>query len=114
MQLNILDAIESERRKQVGIETATNQAESVEPGWNEKADHMFREWLKGWPVGYTFLIEDFRTWSSIFGLSDPPSKRTFGAIPLRAKKKNLIRAAGLAKTKSKNQHGCFSTVWQKI
>jgi hypothetical protein len=114
-QLTItFDKQEAERLRDSGIKTAMDHAEAVEPGWNEKADQMFHEWLKGWPSGYRFLIEDFRMSATIRGLSEPPSNRSFGGVPLRAKKLGLIKSAGLAQTTSKKQHCCFATQWEKI
>lgn len=113
MQLT-LDIYQAEKKRDEGIERAKNHAEAVEPGWNERADQMFKEWLQGWPQGYKFLIEDFRMSASIRGLPEPPSNRAFGGMALRARKAELIKSVGLAATTSKKGHRCFASVWIKL
>jgi hypothetical protein len=99
---------------QQGLQIAMDHADRVEPGWNDLAFDMFRDWLSGWPKGYRFRIEQFRHSAAIRGLPDPPSGRAFGGLPRRAKHAGLIIPVDLAKTTSKNQRGCFATVWEKI
>jgi hypothetical protein len=97
-----------------GLQIAMDHADRVEPGWNDLAFDMFREWLSGWPSGFRFRVEEFRMSAAIHGLPDPPSLRAFGGLPRRARTAGLVRSVDLAKTTSKNQRGCFATVWEKI
>jgi hypothetical protein len=99
---------------QQGLQIAMDHADRVEPGWNDLAFDMFREWLSGWPSGYRFRTEHFRLYAIFEGLPTPPSLRSFGGIPRRARREKLIKSVDLAKTTSKNQRGCFATVWEKI
>lgn len=108
-----LDIKEASEARQAGMDKAINHADQVNPGWSELAGDYFREWLNGWPAGYRFLIEDFRLSASIRGLPEPPSNRSFGAIPVRAQRDGLIKSVGLKATKSKKGHRCFATEWEK-
>lgn len=107
-QLDIFEQAALLRDK--GIENAVNHAEKAQEGWKEQAWNTFCQYLK--EVKDTFQIEDFREWAQ-GKLSDPPSLRAFGFLPLKATKLNLIVRAGYAKVKNKKAHLTPSAVWKK-
>lgn len=111
VQLNIF---QSRSNRDEGIQRAVDSANRKDAGWSEKAFEMFREWLKGWPVGYEFLIEDFRISAKIRGLPDPPSKRVFGHIAVRAKKMGLIKSNETRKVKNPDANRANAALWIKV
>jgi hypothetical protein len=115
-QLNILDAIaEGEKLRDAGIELATESANNNEPGWKEKAWSVFFDWLGSKPIGYSFMMEDFRLWTEIHKtLTVPPSKRAFGFIPSRAARQGMVFQRGTSKVKNSTAHCANAAVWVKI
>lgn len=111
VQLDILSAIQARDK---GIQKATDHANSVSPDWSVRAFEMFKEWIKGWPVGFSFMIEDFRQICQIKGLPEPPSNRAFGGLAVKARNAGLIKSAGLGHVANKKAHKCFATRWQKV
>lgn len=111
IQLNAFEAVQ-ERDK--GMEIAEANAEINHPGWKVQAYDMLKDWLKGWPPGKRFTIEEFRQVAQIHGLPDPPNARAFGGIAVKAKCAGLIKSFDQIKTKSKTAHRCFATLWEKI
>jgi hypothetical protein len=114
-QLSILDSIESEKRKQQGIEAAISHAEAVEPGWKYKACKAAEMYLNEQLPGFTFMIEDLRFHIEQKGLIEsPPSNRSYSAVSTHIKKKGLAKVYGLGKTKSVTTHGAYASVYVKI
>lgn len=109
-----LDIFAARSSRDEGINKAKDSAERNEPGWNERAYEMFKEWLSGWPSGYKFTIEQFRQVAQIRGLSDPPHARAFGSIAVRAKKEGLIKSNGTVKVKNPKSHMANAALWQKV
>ena len=100
--------------KEKGIELAIDHAEQVTPNWKEKAFEMFKEWLRGWPSGYRFLMEDARVSLEIRELQPPPSLRAYGRIIQMAKKEGLIIHAGYRQVKNAKAHQANASQWQKV
>lgn len=109
-----LDAFESSRARDEGIERAKDHADEVSKDWSERAYQMLIDWLKGWPAGFRFQIEGFRKVAQIRGLPDPPTARAFGSLAVRARKEGLIISNGPKPTTGKTAHRCYSNEWQKI
>jgi hypothetical protein len=62
-------------------------------------------------TGAPFQAEDFR--DSITGLiEEPPSKRAFGHIILKAAREGLITRVGYAPVKNVTAHRAFASVWK--
>lgn len=110
----MLFPVTGETLRDEGMKRAEDHAERVEPGWNDRAYEMFKEWLKGWPVGYRFLMEDFRQVAHINGLPEPPSKRVYGNIAVRAKKEDLITSNETRPVKNAKAHKANASLWQKL
>lgn len=84
-QLNIYDAIESEKAARAGMQQAVEHADAVVPNWKDTTFQLFvTEFL---PQHKRFLAEDFRAWLAVNKPSYdfPPSNRAFGGIMLKAK-----------------------------
>ena len=109
-QLSILDAIaEGERLAKEGINHAADKNGS---GWKERCWNLFIEWIMNKPVGYHFMIEEFRLHvEAQKKLEKPNSNRAFGFLSVEARKKNLIESAGMAKVKNETAHRCYANIW---
>jgi hypothetical protein len=111
VQLNILEAIENRDK---GILQALASAETVCTDWADRAYNMLVEWLRPWPAGFCFQIEQFRQIAQIRGLPDPLHNRAFGGIALRARNAGLIKSNGLKPTSSVKSHRANANEWQKV
>lgn len=105
-----------EQLKQQGIEQAINHADSIPPfNWSDKAYNFLTSWLGTVPVGYSFMAEDVRVLAEKRNVVPvPPSKRSWGAILLKARKEGLIISNGINVVKNPQAHRCFATLWIKI
>lgn len=90
------------------IERSVSHADAVIPSWSEKAYNLLREYISTYRV---FQCEDFRKWC-IGSLKEPPSKRAFGSVILKAAKENLITRIGYEKVKNIKAHQTPASVWQ--
>lgn len=109
-----LDYTKAGEERDAGIEQAVSHANEVDPGWSDMAFQMLKDWLKGWPAGFKFLMEDFRVSASAHGLPDPPTARAFGSIAVKARKAGLIISNGQQPTRSASAHRCYANQWQKV
>lgn len=114
MKIIQLDAFAAAEERDKGMAIAEANAEVNHPGWKIQAYDMLKDWLKGWPAGMRFTIEEFRQVAQIHGLPDPPNARAFGGLAIKAKCAGLIKSVDLIKTTSKTAHGCFATLWEKL
>lgn len=108
---NSFDFTAGEAAKLAGIQQAADHAEAVDPGWNQKAYEMLKEFLDI-RLG-PFLMEDFRQWAEPSGLNSPPHLRAYGGVALKAAKAGLIRRIGYAKVKNEKAHQANASVWLK-
>lgn len=110
-----LNILEGEKLAEVGLQRAVTKANHDYTNWSERCWHLFLKWLGKKPVGYQFLVEEFRndllTWNKI---EAPENNRVFGFISRRAVSQKLIVSAGKAKTKSSKSHAANAEVWRKI
>lgn len=93
-----------------GIEQAVRHADAVHTNWSEQAFSQFKVFLiaqRG-----EFMSEDFREFASGM-LPEPPSKRAFGHVMLRAAKAGLIKKVGHSPVKNIKAHRAFASVWTK-
>lgn len=112
-QLSILD--EGQALAEEGLARAVTKANNDHPEWSERCWNLFLRWLGKKPVGYHFLIEEFRIlaieWKKI---EEPNSNTAFGFVSKRAVKMKIIEGVGTAKTKSKGSHSTPANVWRKL
>ena len=95
-----------------GIKESSEHAEATHEGWNKKADDLLLSFLLTY-TGDTFLCEDARTYAEAFGLPNPPDKRAWGGVIVRARRKKLITAVGYSFSKKANCHKSPNTLWKK-
>lgn len=111
-QASLFDFKQAEDAKQDGITTAVNHANDTVNKWSNKAYQMFIEYLANINTG--FMGEDFRRYAEQRGLQDPPSKRAFGGVILRASKEKLITKIGHAQVSNVRAHKAFASIWKKV
>ena len=106
-----LDLFEAEKKKKQGIKVASLNAEYHLGGWANEAIRILEGFLR---VRTTpFLAEEFRVWCERYGLPNPPHKRAWGGVMLRACKMGLIEKAGYEKTTNPLAHRTPATLWRK-
>lgn len=91
-----------------GMELAKESADRKEPGWSERVWEKFKEWLASKPVGFEFMMEDFRDHEK-----GDIKGQAFGFISKRARKEKLIEFSGLSRTKNPISHNRPANVWRK-
>lgn len=80
--------------------------------WLEQAYSLFTEWLKQKPTDFSFMMEDFREYSSN-KIETPMSNRIYGSVSKRAKKDGLIKSVGKATVSNPTAHKANAEVWIK-
>lgn len=97
--------------KEIGMQKAIDSANAKHTDWSNNAYDFLLNYLD--TVSCEFLCEDFRL-ASVGFVSDPPSKRAFGSIMIRAAKNGLIRKVGYGTVHNPTAHSCFASKWEKI
>ena len=97
--------------RDIGIAQAVDHAEAEAPGWSVRALEMLRRYIT--EVGGEFMGENFRVWATARGLEEPPSKRAFGSIIVKAKNRGMIRFVGHRSVDNPKAHKAFASVWVK-
>lgn len=112
---NLFDLKESRLRRDEGIARAVDHANRVDPDWNKRVWELFTEWLGRMPVGFRFMIEDFRLYlDAQKKIAKPPSLRAFGFIPGKAARLGMITKMGTAQVKNVNANCANAGVWIKV
>lgn len=111
-QLSILDAIETQSRADAGLCVAVAKAESEVPDWKANVWELFISWLQSKPIGYTFLMEEFRN-DIQHELTGDYSPRAFGFVSKKALRENFVKHAGFGKVSNVKAHGANASRWMK-
>lgn len=100
--------------RDVGIELATDHAESKSSGWKERTWLLFKDFLKG--KNEPFMLEEFRSWLAVEkpDYDWPPVNMAFGFLPLKAAKEKIIIKTGYGKVSNKNAHATPASIWKRI
>lgn len=93
-----------------GIKVAITNVNTKVPNWSEIA--------YGFLIGYIrfhreFMAEDCREASKGI-VPEPPSKRAWGAVIVRAKIEGLIKSVGFRNVTNAKAHRTPASVWQRI
>lgn len=105
-----LDLFKSIQLRDKGIEQAIDNAEATHDNWGDLA----YSFLIGYAMLHTqFMAEDVRV-SSIGIVPEPPSKRAWGGVFVRAKKSGLIKSVGFGCVKNPKAHRTPATVWEVV
>lgn len=107
-----LDLFDANKKKEQGMNISLLNAESRKEGWAKEAILILYGFLR--VQGDTpFLGEEFRVWCEKYGLSEPPSKRAYGGVMVRAAKLGLIEKVGYAKTTNPLAHRTPANLWKR-
>lgn len=100
--------------KEEGIQTAVSNADRKIPGWSIMAMKLFVEFLQASPkIGDgTFMTEDVRAYALAKGLPNPPSKRAWGSIIVKAKKNRIIKFVGYDQVNNPKAHRANAARWR--
>lgn len=101
----------AERNKELGMKASFEHAKRVDNGWYLSAVSLLVDFLRT-NGERPFMAEDVRNYASLRGLNDPPSKRAWGAVMVRAAKAELIKAIGFGFTKNPLAHRTPATLWK--
>jgi hypothetical protein len=113
-QLDLLRDHGRELGKQRGIDAAEH-ADRKTPGvatWQERAAALLDEWRIDGPL--EFQADQFVQYAITRGLPEPPDRRAFGAVIVRASRKGVLEHAGYAAGTNKRHHGNPKTVWRWV
>lgn len=108
---NILNPHVAKEQKEIGIQRAVEHADREVEQWSEKAYRLFLEYCQG---VYELKTEDARVYAEGKGLELPPTKRAWGAIPLKAAKNGFITNKGIVKSANVKCHQGFTTLWAVV
>jgi hypothetical protein len=108
-QLNIFDGRQA---RDEGINKASDHAEAVNPGWNDQAFTMLKQFISVYPG--EFMGEDFRAYCAMVDFPLPPHARAFGGVIHKAAKSGLIKKIRIAPVKNVKAHCAFASVWQAV
>lgn len=109
MQGNLFDQPTGEELRDKAIESAIQHADRVIEEWSVRAYQFLLEFIKQNEI---LTAEDVRL-ASREKIEDPPDKRAWGGIILRAAKSGLITRIGYGKAKNPLAHCRPTAIWQK-
>jgi len=92
-----------------GINKALESANETHDDWSEKALQALIQFAN--EVNDEFMVEDVRNWAS--WVPEPPSKRAWGAVAVKAAKAGIIKKTGYGLTTNPKAHRTPATLWQR-
>ena len=104
LELNVGEAA---RRRDEGMQSAVDHAESAWDGWKKLALAAFKEHAQSHD---TFTTEDVR--ADHLSVPPPPEPRAWGAIATEAKKLGYVAHAGFVQAQSVKVHRMWVRVWR--
>ena len=96
--------------KNAGIYKAVSHADSVHDDWSDRAYAVLKDFLTI-ADGKTFMCEDVREFASNY-LPEPPTKRAWGAIIMRARKNGIIQHCGFGQVTNPRAHRANASLWK--
>ncbi len=105
---NLFDYKKGQILRDKGIARAVSHANSQEPRWADKAYSFLLEFLDDHT---TFLTEEVRR-EAIGSIPEPPSKRAWGGVVVRACKAGYIKKIGHKNVSNPAAHCTPATLWE--
>ena len=101
-----------EELRDIGMVQAETHADEVHPKWSDLAYKFLEHYvgIKGMREG--FLTEDIR-FASIYIVPEPPSKRAWGGVVVRAVKNGIIHKVGYRNVTNEKAHCTPATLWNR-
>lgn len=98
-----------EQLKQAGMDQAIENADRRVFDWSMSAYSILKDFLK--KHNLPFMAEDVRNYASRLGLEEPPSKRSWGSLIVKAKKEGLIKFIKYSQVSNSLAHRANASVW---
>ena len=113
-QLSLLDLLPPGKILAMqGLKRCIAKAEKDNKGWAEATFKIFVEEFL--PVNDVFQMESFRSFLALKeDYEFPANARSFGFIPLRAKREGRIECIGTRSTQNESAHNCYASLWRRI
>lgn len=109
---HMLEVANGIKNRDDGMEKALQHANSANPEWSTKAAAFLRKY-----ISYTatpFMAEDVRMAAINANVPEPPSKRAWGPIILKARKDGLIKSLGTDKVSNPRAHRANAGKWIRV
>lgn len=100
----------AEALRDAGMKLAEESANEKVPEWSDACYALILHYVI--ITSAPFLAEDFRAWVDN-KIAQPPSKRAYGGIMMRAANEKVIRKVGYGKTTNPKAHSTPATRWIK-
>lgn len=94
-----------------GAQLAADHADAVIEDWQDRAFYLLTEFCRHHAYGAQLTSERIRQYAEKQGLPNPPDKRAWGAIMLKAARKNLIRKIGWTTANDPKVHNNPVSLW---
>ena len=99
-----------------GMRQAVEHADAVHGNWSERAMDMLKDYLEllryGLGEGQQFTSEMVREYAEQMGLPDPPDKRAWGAVMVKAARAGLIVKKGWTTSRNPKVHCSPTSLWE--
>ena len=105
-----LDLFLGKKLRDEGIKKSYDNAENENKEWGKLAYLFLLEYIK---TNKEFMAEDVRVASEGI-ISEPPSKRAWGAVFVLAKKNKIIKSIGFSSVKNPKAHRTPATLWSVV
>lgn len=96
-----------EQLRDAGIRQAVDHADMLHINWSENAFQYLKHYIRDNKV---FMAEDVRE-SARGIIPEPPSKRAWGGVIVRAVKQGMITRIGFSNVKNIKAHCTPATLW---
>lgn len=97
--------------RDAGIIKAITHANQKVEKWSDKAYSFLLEYIT---TTTQFKTEDARAYAERRGLEEPPSKRAWGGIILKAARARLVIKDGHTLVDNPKAHKCLATLWKVV
>lgn len=105
-----MDLLSGRDLREQGIYRAVSHANATHAEWSEKAYKVLKDFLT-MTRGNTFMCEDVREFAINY-LPEPPTKRAWGSIIVRAKKDGIIKHCGFGQVTNPRAHRANASLWK--
>jgi hypothetical protein len=98
--------------RDIGMSHAVDHANRVSNGWSDRALEALWCYLREVPD--PFMTEQFRRWSTSYGLDAPPHQRAYGSVMVRAKRHGMIKFVRYAQVETPTSHRATASMWVRV
>lgn len=105
-----MDLLSGKDLRELGIYRAVSHANVAHDGWSDKAYKVLKDFIR-FADGHPFMCEDVREYASSF-IPEPPHKRAWGSIFVRARKDGIIKHYGFGQVTNPRAHRANASLWK--